>query len=376
MLSTPQPNTNAWALTRLAVGGEFGLGQFSTKSRIANLVNDSPTLQFFNSGRDSIRAVLEIFSDKHILVSAYSCRAVVDTLGSHKCQSLTMFDIDSTFYPDVDHITAHLHGRRGDYSDQLFFLGNLWGTRYPEGLLEFLREFRRCGGTVIEDLTHKLDSRPLSESDGWMCSTRKWFGTTGLAALNLFQGGFVASPSNTHTPSSLSMRLSLMGLLRYIPRQSNFRKFIIERLHQTDERLGSNQLISVANQREVRRFRSQDWHRILATRHKNKLKLEECIQQTSAIRIINPVASNQSTFPTTIKISTGQMALRNYLRRNNIFAANLWPLGHWRLFYPAAYSLSCSVLTLPCDQRINEDLSARMADLVNSYTHKESKTIG
>lgn len=363
-------------MSRLAIGGEFGLSRFSTSSRLADTMNDSPALQFFESGRDSIRAVLDVFPSKQILASAFSCRAVVDTLSHPGPQNLTLFDIDSSFYPDVDRIAAHLEDRKGDFSNLLFFLGNLWGTKYPVGLLEFLRRFRKSGGTVIEDLTHKLDSQPLTESDGWMCSTRKWFGTTGLAALNLFQETFVANSNNTYTPSSLSMRLFQMRLLNFVPRQSAFRKFVIESLRYSDQMLGSSQLISVANKREIRRFRSQDWSQILASRYKNKSRLEACLQPTSTVSVLNPIAANMSIFPTTVKISSGQAALRNHLRDHNVFAANLWPLGTWGSLYPSAYSLSSSVLTLPCDQRFNEDSSARIADFINSYCLQEEKTTG
>jgi len=363
-------------MDRRALGGEFGLARFSNNSRIADTMNDSPALQFFESGRDSIRAVLDVFPSKHILASAYSCRAVVDSLSHSGPQNLTLVDIDSSLYPNIDQIADHLHYRKGDYSDLLFFLGNLWGTRYPVSLLEFLQQFRRSGGTVIEDLTHKLDSQPLADSDGWMCSTRKWFGTTGLAALNLFEETFVASSNKTYTPSSLSLRLFHMRLLNFVPRQSAFRKLIIEQLRHSDEMLGSNQMISVANRREIRRFRSQDWSQILASRYRNKSRLEGCLQPTSTISVLNPIAANMSVFPTTIKISSGQEALRTYLRRHNVFAANLWPLGHLKAFYPSAYSLSRSALTLPCDQRFNMDSSTRIADLINSYRLNEEKTTG
>lgn len=336
-------------------------------------IDPSPGAIYFESGRDAIRALLTILPARQILASSYSCQTVISALSWSNGDNLKLLAIDSTMYPDSELIKQQLLSQAGDYSNSLFFLGNLWGTPYPLELISFLKSFRDGGGIVVEDITHKFDLEPIVEADGWICSVRKWFGTSGLAMLNLYHHGFTADLSNIRVAPRVSRRLILMKSLNYFPRQSVVRRQIIERLRNSDAALGRSNLISLASKHEIERFEHQDWQQIFAARIKNKIVYEQQLQQNSLIQILNPTTENLSSFPTTIKISTGNKDLRAFLRSKNVFAANLWPLGQWSIAHSGANSLSDLTLTLPSDQRFNSESCARVADIVNQYQKQISR---
>ena len=352
---------------QIALGGEFPLSSFAKNSLALNNAHPSPGTIYFESGRDAIRALLTTFPTRQILASSYSCETVISALGCSSRNNLKLLEIDSTMYPDPQLIKEQLLSQAGDYSNSLFFLGNLWGTPYPLELISFLKSFRDGGGIVVEDITHKFDLGPMAEVDGWICSVRKWFGTSGLATLDLNHHGFNADQKNLRVAPLVSGRLILMKSLNYFPRQSILRRQIIERLRNSDAALGSSNLISLASTHEIRRFKHQDWQQIFAARIRNKIVYEQQLQQNSLIQILNPTTENLSSFPTTIKISTGNTGLRAFLRSNDIFAANLWPLGQWGIAHLGATGLSHLTLTLPSDQRFNSGSCARVADIVNQY---------
>jgi len=352
---------------QIALGGEFPLSSFAKNSLALSKIDPSPGAIYFESGRDAIRAMLTIFPKRQILASSYSCETVISALGWSNRDNLKLLAIDSTMYPDPHLIKEQLLSQAGDYSNVLFFLGNLWGTPYPLELISFLKSFRERGGIVIEDITHKFDLGPIAEVDGWICSVRKWFGTSGLATLNLYHHGFTADQHNLRVAPPVSRRLILMKSLNYFPRQSILRRQIIEKLRDSDAALGSSNLISLASTNEIERFEHQDWQQIFTNRIKNKIVYEQQLQQNSLIQILNPTTENLNSFPTTIKISTGNKSLRAFLRSKNIFAANLWPLGQWSIAHPEANGLSELTLTLPSDQRFDSGSCARVADLINQY---------
>ena len=358
---------------QFALGGEFPLSSFPKSSLSLSKIDPSPGAFYFESGRDAIRALLTIFPKRQILASSYSCETVISALSWSNRDNLKLLAIDSTMYPDPELIKQQLLSQAEDYSNALFFLGNLWGTPYPLELISFLKSFRDGGGIVVEDITHKFDLGPIAEADGWICSVRKWFGTSGLATLNLSHHEFTSDQSNFRVASLVSGRLILMKSLNYFPRQSILRRQIIERLRNSDAALGRSNLISLASKHEIERFEHQDWQQIFAARIKNKKVYEQQMQQNLFIQILNPTTENLSSFPTTIKISMGNKGLRAFLRSKNIFAANLWPLGQWSIAHPGATSLSDLTLTLPSDQRFDSESCARVADIVNHYQKQMSR---
>lgn len=353
---------------KIALGGEFPLSSFAKNS--LNKAHPYPGAIYFESGRDTIRALLNIFPRRQILASSYSCETVISALGWPNGNNLKLMTIDSTMYPDIHLIKEQLLDQAGDYSNALFFLGNLWGTPYPLELISFLKLFRDRGGIVVEDITHKFDLGPIAEVDGWICSVRKWFGTSGLAMLNLCHHEFNADQVNLRVAPRVSGRLILMKCLNYFPRQSILRRQIIERLRNSDAALGRSNLLSLASSHEIQRFEQQDWQQIFAARIRNKIVYERQLRQNSLIRILNPTTENLSSFPTTIRISIGNEGLRTFLRSKDIFAANLWPLGQWSIAHPGATNLSHLTLTLPSDQRVNSESCARVADIINEYQEK------
>jgi hypothetical protein len=358
---------------RIALGGEFGLSRVPRGLTTPTRLSFSPETMYFQSGRDAIRALLTIFPQKRIFASSYSCDSVINSLRWENWENLILLDIDSTLYPDLNYLGEKLSLRTGDYSDTLFFLGNLWGTPYPPDLHLFLDSYRNGGGTVIEDITHKIDLRPIDEADGWVCSARKWFGTSGLAALNVYGSSLIDEQLNLRVASSMSMRLVLMQVLNYFPKQTVLRRQIIELLRDSDSKLGYGKLITLASRTEINRFQNQDWQSAFEARLRNKQIYEDRIEQNLTIKIVNPTTLNFGSFPTTIKVASGQLELRAFLRSKNVFAANLWPLGEWGAANPNANKLSTLMLTLPTDQRYDSESCIRIAELVNHYQAKLDK---
>jgi len=292
---------------------------------------------------------------------------VTNALAWSNSKNLVLLPIDSTMYPNPDLIREQLVNLKGDYSKTMIFLGNLWGISYPTKLISFLDSFRKGGGLVIEDITHKLDLEPIGQSDGWICSLRKWFGTSGLAVLNLNQQSFKANQDNSCIAPGLSGRLIWMQSLNYLPRQSFLRRQIIERLRNSDAILGTKNLVSLAHPKEIERFKHQDWQQIFSSRVRNKIVFEQILNQNLGFQILNTTTDALGCFPTTISISSGHQAIRAFLRQQNIFAANLWPLGQWGEAHPKANDLSKSTLTLPSDQRFSEETCIKIAELINHY---------
>ena len=352
---------------QIALGGEFALSRVPRSTTPLTRLSFSPDTLYFQSGRDAIRAMLTFFPQKKIIASSYSCDSVINALRWENCENLNLLDIDSTLYPDLNRLREKLSRPTGDYSDTLFFLGNLLGTPYPPDLVIFLKSFRAEGGTVIEDITHKIDLTPIDEADGWVCSARKWFGTSGLAALNVCGSSLINEKVNVCVASSMSMRLVLMHVLHYFPKQTVIRRQIVETLRKSDTKLGYNKLIKLASQAEINRFKNQDWQSVFEARLSNKMIYEDRIKQNSTIEIVNATTGNSGLFSTTIRVASGQQELRAFLRSQNVFAANLWPLGKWGAAHPIANKLSSSLLTLPTDQRYDSKSCIRIAELVNYH---------
>ena len=360
---------------RIALGGEFALSRLIRGTKQPTRLSFSPDTLYFQSGRDAIRALMTIFPQKMIFVSSYSCDSVINALRWKNSENLSLLDIDSTFYPDLNYLSEKISRPAGDYSDTLFFLGNLWGTPYPPELILFLKSYRDGGGTVIEDITHKIDLRPVDEADGWVCSARKWFGTSGLAALNVYGYPLILEQTKLRVASSMSMRLVLMQILNWFPKQTVSRRRIIEMVRDSDNKLGYGKLITSASRTEINRFHNQDWQNIFEARLRNKKIYEDRIEQNSNVEIVNATTVHSGAFPTTIKVASGQQDLRTFLRSQNVFAANLWPLGEWGAAHPIANKLSHLMLTLPTDQRFDSKSCIRIAELVNHYQARPDQLI-
>jgi dTDP-4-amino-4,6-dideoxygalactose transaminase len=319
---------------------------------------------FFESGRDAIRAVLSQFSNRKVIASAYSCKAVLDAFSHTHEGALVFVDIDESYYPNTTQLVQLLQSYHGDYSRIVFFLGNLWGIPYPKSLLELLNIVRSGGGVIVEDLTHNLDASPLAQAHFWIASLRKWLGTSGLAAAAPSIGTTNALPVPTVHASQVSLRLFQLRTLSHFKHQSAMRIRIIESLRRSDAALGNRAEPVLAHAREIQRFRSQDWPKIFARRMQNKSVLEQILRHETELQILNKVSSDCGPFATTIELASGSAGLKNYLRQHDIYAATLWPLGNWAEVHPRSLALSNSCLTLPCDERYSPERVEEMAHLV------------
>lgn len=346
------------------MGGEYPLSPVYKGGSGEDFSDRFTRATFFESGRDAIRTVLSQFSNRKVIASAYSCKAVLDAFSYTHKGALAFVDIDESYYPNTTRLVQLLRSYHGDYSRLIFFLGNLWGIPYPKSLLEILNLVRSGGGVIVEDLTHNLDASPLTQAHFWIASLRKWLGTSGLAAAAPSIGATNVLPLPTDRASRVSLRLFQLRTLSHFRYQSAMRIRVIESLRRSDAALGSRAEPVLAHPREIQRFRSQDWPKIFARRMQNKSILEQVLRHETELQILNKVSSECGPFATTIELASGSAGLKNYLRQHDIYAATLWPLGKWAEVHPRSLELSSRSLTLPCDERYSPEQVSEMAHLV------------
>jgi len=352
------------------VGGEFSLRYHKKKfgTRPNSLAGK---LHLVRSGRDALRAALSYFPNKsRIFVSAYTCDSVFAALSMVPRVEVIVVDIDDSMYPSAAVLSAIVGSATKDFSTDIYLLGSVFGIEYPSSLLHFLEQFRDKNGTVIEDITHRIDLDSPPERDAWFCSIRKWFGTPGLGAFSVsLTANKLGSDNLFHSRvDHLRLRNAGMRLLGYKRLQQFFRRPLIEYLRWTDRRLGLHRKISTPNLADVAAFGSIDWNSLLKTRHENKKALELLLEDVGGIRLVNSSTNADGSFPLTIWVDKDRDGLRSHLRAANIFAPVLWPIaGSPDQNSARAKVASEHILTLSLDQRYGINEVNRCADLVKDF---------
>ena len=350
---------------RKPIGGEFSIGSFKTDETFEIWHSYLGPITQMGSGRDALRALLGMWPSRSIVfLSAFSCDAITTTLVSQCNLDLRLIDIGPNLYPDISIFRKEL----AEFGDRAIILvGNLYGTKYPNEIINFINEVRSLGIPVIEDRTHNLDLAPTIRSDAWFASARKWIPAPGL--------GIYSAPSPCSVPlrrfsSRIFYRYTAMRILGYVLLFPTIRNKLVAILRNSDSRLGSGrQLIGKAYFGSTK-ISANQFSAVLDIRRRNAKILAEYLISISQIEIIN-LSSSASSFSVTFRCLSYRDELREFLSARSIFAPILWPVPEsYELLYPNTYSFSKSTLTIPLDQRYSVKETIFVATSIKEFYDK------
>jgi len=239
----------------------------------------------------------------------------------------------------------------------------------------FYKEIQDNGSIIIEDATHSLLSSFTLESrpDYYVGSLRKW--------LALPDGGFVLScnDNNSNLPTILPpdlfytrCRCHAMVLKRhYIQDGSHWKKErFLDLFAQADGHL--EQKSEVFGMSEISRtiFRETNWEELILLRRKNYRFLHDAL--TPYATWLRPVFSTlpDDVCPLFMPIWVSENhrnILKDFLVGNHIYTPVHWPFSS---LIPQGHenSIYHHCLSIPCDQRYNEESLSRVLETIDRYT--------
>ena len=308
------------------------------------------------SGRDACRAVLNNWVNrKRLILSAFTCDSVFNAVNLGENFSVSLIDISSTLYPDLeelDSLTAeHL-------SDSILIVGNLFGIPYSDKFKSAIVELRGRGLIVIEDRTHNLFSPKLwLNVDGWFASGRKWIPSAGLGIYSPRPYRKTNVITFALASSLIVYRNFLMKVLHHSINIDRFRNLVVKELRRTDKFLGlKKRIIFSLGAKRLTRL-GQVGQSIDQRRWEKAKAVVNNLDNIDGIDVLNNFLDPGSTpFNVTMKVAENRDELRTYLALRKIFLPVLWTMPEsFREEYPNSWKLSRGVLSIPVDHRYGLD---------------------
>ena len=309
---------------------------------------------FYQNGRNAIESLLLFLKQKKGITKVWMPDFICETVpDAAKRAGFTVLN-----YPvNRDYDASFEQIKTGETIDFCIYVNHLFGKRIQSSFLNQIKEWKRQGILVIEDVTMSLlssDENGMGFGNYVIGSARKWF--------PIPDGGFIASESDglplapdKNIISKYSALYSLVQIMKkdYVnggetndALKTNFREYYALAIHE----LFSDYEIYPISPISYYYLQQADFHAIAKKRAEN---YDYLYQRLKDLGFLPKVAREEKYLPFGMVISTEHRdELLRHLIENKIYC-NI----HWKLSDPGQTKdvkfLANSSMTIPCDQRYN-----------------------
>lgn len=324
-------------------------------------------VRFYACGRHAIDAIILHEGFKRIWMPAYFCYEVIDYIAKTGIEVLS-YD-DNPLRNDDDDVVASLPFREGDVLLRMNYFG-----------LRSKRSNKNISIPVIEDHTHGLYTQwaICSDADYCVASVRK--------TLPVASGGVLWSPKHLSLPENIQptdicqdmakIRYEAMALKAEYLKNNRCNKVssidgslkdeFLQKFLISEEMIGSLNLsgmdlttkgiISSFNVRQWTELKTDNWYNAYNQLRRNfnilRPKEDVCWRPYSLIFYFDSVEKRNN--------------FRDYLIRNCIYPAILWPISN-DVKYKNALDFSKRMLSIHCDMRYSTQAIDEMCQIINRY---------
>lgn len=353
----------------MELGSEFELdisNLRNTEDTIFQYLSQYNTI-YMDSGRSASAVLNMVLASGTILLPSYICESVIKVY--KKQFKVDFYRVRKDFTIDLEDL-----GQKLNENVTAVYVMHYFGQLQEEQALKYLSEKKQqYGFTIIEDTTHSIFTRSRTIGDYCICSLRKWF--------PIMDGGVLYSENGLENisvkavpPKNPSEKLEAMILKKlYIEGKVDCNELYRKIFVNAEEKLDK--------QKEV--YQISDLSRSL-------------LQYFSVTELIEKRKKNYRELSMVLKVNNIQMALkedermvplacpvyienrdsfRQYLSKNQVYCAVHWPLTGTELEEEEeAMNMSGSIISLPIDQRYDEEHMQYLQNIIMNYKQEMVKT--
>lgn len=233
-----------------------------------------------------------------------------------------------------------------------------------EGYDEAIRQMKKNGGVVIEDVTHTLfDQKPgNSDADYHVASLRKWMPTPAGGYLAKTEGILSEKPDRESNHAVLKKLEAMTEKRAYMTGAGGSKEDFLIKFNSFEQALIQLDVKLKPDDATAEILESYDTEKMKARRRKNAEVLCQRLKEIRGLSFLNADFDPETQTPLFVPVllaAKKRDALRRYLIENGVYC----PI-HWPEVTGADPGIRTSELSLVCDQRYEEKDMNAMADLI------------
>ncbi len=347
----------------MELGSEYNLSLNSLsveKDNIFDYLSEFEFCYYFDSGRSALKHLVnQLQACSRVLLPEFICESVTNCFDRSK---VSFYKIEKDFSIDLDDLRAKVQGR-----NTIIFIMHFFGSLQNPAILSEVRSLADNNrAIIIEDTTHSIFTKSQTIGDYMICSIRKWLPIPGGGSLYCHHNGCNILEPNypkcTDNSRSYGMILKDLFLKTGYDCNLEYRRIFSE----SEKRLDDQKAI----------YEISDFARYIAScvavtelkfaRKRNYNLLDNYMMR----RGIKPVVElRESDIPLVYPIRVKERdKLRSYLMDNKIYCAVHWPFDNQKPEDRAfAIRNADELLSLPIDQRYDEEHIKYLADVLSKY---------
>ena len=346
------------------IGGEFYLDSLNLDKSANQFVDllKGFEFEFLVSGRSAISYVINQTGGKNVLLPSYICQSVIDAF-EQKSFNIDFYDINK----DLTINMQDFEKKCNDKIDIVYFI-NYYGQIQPNDvLLEIKKQSKLKNFVIIEDTTHSLFNEIKTIGDYCIASLRKWSalpdGAVVYADTENFKKSLIKDTGcHFSTLRLTAMILKSVYLKNDIQKSEDYRQLFSDAEKIIEQSYEQTEITKLSK----KILESIDIKTLIEIRKQNYNYLEKNLKN----KIISPVLEKNSDncklfFPVYIKNRDG---FQKYLGENKIYCPIHWPIDDDRLLqFKNIDYISKNIISIPIDQRYNEDDMKFVCNILNNY---------
>ena len=367
-------NDKKSGMTYSEIGSFFWLGDAkrneSERKGIREWLPDAADEAYTFSGRSSIDLALQDIiatrGAKSAYLPAYLCDSMVQPFKDH--------NIDIHYYKVWFQNGRFVYEYETDHGCDIVLIMSYFGLD-TKNELDAIRELKKNGAIIIEDLTHSLLCKEAysAHSDYYVCALRK--------CLEIPTGGWVGKKDGTlhikpYKESDPLVETKIRGMYEkydYITGKTDTKQVFWDDQSQLEEYLDRVDHMLKIDSTSLGLLNSMDVCSIAAKRKKNAEVLWNALKDLDGSVLQLPELDLAGDVPLFIPVFL-ENALRNSLRKYLIENSVYCPV-HWPEVVGAPVSVAGEELSLICDQRYGESDMMVIASLVHAWAHDTAPRI-
>lgn len=354
------------------IGSEFALAELPRLPRpgaVPAVLSRWPNLVLTSSGRGAIRLALaalrETAAHRTALLPAYCCQSMVDPFVRSGFR-VSFYDVwKEDLAPDWDSLARMASRPVGVFLHMGYF-----GFPEDERLGDVIRDVKRTGTLVIEDVTHSLFSMPdrAPGNDFCVASLRKWIGIP--------SGGFLSSREPAKGSAELkpdpvfpSIRLAALRKKAEFMRTGDGRlkPSFLELFRAAEAAVDRDPAAYAIDDLSASILDGLQVEEIRTKRRENYAFLAGALRENPGVKVIFPhLPAGACPMFLPLYVPEGRDRLRQRLIRRRVYLPVHWPKPSQVDIRerPGTQGILNEIISVPVDQRYGLEEMRRIADLI------------
>lgn len=337
---------------------EFGSNFCEELSKCNRRLDNNDRALFFDSGRSAIRYLLDYLGERvrKVMLPQYICESVLNPF-VERGYEIVYYSINKRFELCKENFIELVEKKR----PQLILVQEYFGFDTLNMERNFLKELKRQGIIVVEDVTHNFFSNDWKSCANFMVgSIRKW--------CSIPDGGLLVGCekwAQDRISEQLLIEENRKFISKRIAAQMEKRKYnvgcsldkkrFITLFEESEAILDKQKKYYSMSLYTRERIRAIDWREIAFKRKKNYQILKNILKDIEEIEI--PYCEESGKWvplycPVYIK-QNKRNTLHNTMRDRNIFLPIIWPIPSMLVgkITEEVKEVYDTILAIPCDQR-------------------------